>query len=349
MEIFMIPSLSKWVPFLSAVVLAACGFSVFESGQLGPSEAPPLSPELGGKPAPEGKPGPEPEPAKGGGEPEGKPPIVYPVIAAAGDIAEDEEYELQTADLLAAMKPAAVLTLGDNAYGSGSVRQFAELYEPSWGKVKAVTRPAPGNHDHATARLGGYCSYFGEAAGCKADGFAYYSFDVGDWHLISIDSGCSLPSLCGSPLGAGSPQRTWLTQDLQANAGKKCVLAYWHHPRWSSGDHGNDTRTADMLAELYAAGVDVVLTGHDHNYERFAPQNPAGDADPEKGLVQFVVGTGGAPHRALGELQPNSAASTAAAGDHGVLKMTLKPDRMDFEFVGVPGAAFKDTGTIVCH
>ena len=198
-------------------------------------------------------------------------------IAAAGDIACDPGSEffaegrgtgstcrqLATSNTLVRGHYASVLTLGDTQYEDGAYEKFVASYDPSWGRVKSITKPAPGNHEYESSGATGYYGYFGRAAGDPRKG--YYSFDVGRWHLIALNSNCSAVGGCG----AGSPQEQWLRRDLAAHPAA-CTLAYWHHPRFSSGLHGSDSTYRAFWRALYDAGADVVLSGHDHDYERFA-------------------------------------------------------------------------------
>jgi hypothetical protein len=272
-------------------------------------------------------------------------PSADPVIVAAGDITGGWEEDEATARVIDTINPDAVLLLGDNVYGSGAPSEYTHDYEPSWGRHKAKTYPSPGNHDHATADLAGYCGYFGAAAHCQS-GYSYYSFDLGNWHIIALDSGCSSPSVCANPMVAGSPMRVWLAADLAANT-RPCTLVYWHHPRFSSGPHQSDPRSSEVWAELYNANVELVLNGHEHDYERFAPQHPSGVADPTRGIRQFVVGTGGTALRPFGTVQPNS--EVRESNTHGVLKLTLRENSYDWEFVPIAGQTFTDSGTGTCH
>jgi len=268
-----------------------------------------------------------------------------PVIVAAGDVAGSWSQDESTAQVIDTLNPAAILLLGDNAYSSGTATEFTTYYEPTWGRHKAKTYPTPGNHDHATANLGGFCGYFGAAAHCQS-GYSYYSFDLGNWHIIALDSGCSSPSSCADPMAAGSAMRTWLTADLAANT-KPCTLAFWHHPRFSSGEHQSDARSSEVWTELYNANAELVLNGHEHDYERFGPQRPSGVADATTGLREFIVGTGGTGLRAFGTVQPNSEVRGSTA--HGVLKLTLHANSYDWEFVPIAGQTFTDSGTGTCH
>ena len=277
-----------------------------------------------------------------------------PVIAAAGDIACDPAStsfnngagtatacrQKYTSDLLVGAGLAGVLTLGDNQYEVGTLTQFQQSYHPSWGRVKALTRPAVGNHEYGTSGAGGYFDYFGTAAGERGKG--YYSYDIGAWHLIALNSNCARVGGCGTD----SPQGQWLRADLAAHQ-NRCTLAYWHHPRFSSGFHGNNSDVRPLWDALYAANADVVLAGHDHDYERFSPQRPDGTADSVRGLRQFVVGTGGSHLRSFGTVQPNSQARSHTS--FGVLKLTLRSDGYDWRFVPAAGSSFTDSGSGTCH
>jgi hypothetical protein len=264
-----------------------------------------------------------------------------PVVVAAGDIAscEEESGHEATARLLDDTG-GTVLTLGDNAYEDGTPEEFAGCYDPSWGRHKDRTKPSPGNHDYETAGAGGYFGYFGNAAGDPGKG--YYSYDVGDWHLISLNSNCEDADVC-SP---GSPQVRWLQNDLKRNRAS-CTLAYWHHPYFSSGEeHGSTPEVRPLWEALYDAGADVVLSGHEHNYERFGPQDADGQADPGGGIRQFVVGTGGAGHYDISTPLPNSEVTNDDT--FGVLKLTLRPDGYDWRFVPVAGETLTDSGSAGC-
>jgi hypothetical protein len=274
----------------------------------------------------------------------GEPPGIHPVIAAAGDIAGGWDEDEETARVLDALQPDKVLTLGDTVYDKGTTREYERHYQPTWGRHLGKTAPSPGNHEHRTRSLSGYCDYHGAAAHCRG-GIAYHAFDLGGWHLISLDSGCDKTSTC-DPMEAGSEMRRWLAADLAANA-KRCTLVYWHHPRFSSGKHGDDERSAEVWQELYDAGVDVVLNGHDHHYERFAPLDPDGNPDETAGIRQFIVGTGGTKLRKLDE--PRDHSETTNDATHGVLKMTLRPDGYDWEFLPVAGSTWTDRGSDNCR
>jgi len=236
--------------------------------------------------------------------------------------------------------PGTVFTAGDNAYPDGTLEQYLNCYGPTWGRHKARTHPAAGNHEYHTPGAAGYFRYFGAAAGDPTKG--YYSYDLGAWHIIVINSNCTFIGGCQ----AGSPQEQWLEADLVAHPAP-CTLAYWHHPRFSSGFHGNDTEMQPIWQALYTAGVDVVINGHSHMYERFAPQGPAGQADAQYGLREFVVGTGGDKLEPMRTVQPNSEVRNNST--HGVLKLTLHPSGYDWVFIPVAGASFTDVGQGTCH
>jgi hypothetical protein len=259
------------------------------------------------------------------------------VLVGAGDIADcRSDGDEQTARLLDSI-PGTVFTAGDNAYRSGTDSEFTGCYAPNWGRHKARTRPAPGNHDYRSSDGGPYFAYYGSQAG--EPGRGYYSYNLGAWHIVSLNSNI--------PMKAGSPQERWLRADLAASPAQ-CVLAYWHHPRFSSGvEHGSASRTAPLWQTLYELGADVVLAGHEHNYERFGPQSAAGVADSARGIRSFVVGTGGADHYEFG---PPIANSEVRNGDTwGVLKLTLEPGAYHWQFVPVAGKAFSDSGRARCH
>jgi len=265
-----------------------------------------------------------------------------PVLVGAGDIAScSSTGDEATANLVDGIA-GTVFLLGDNAYDNGTATEYANCYDPSWGRFKSRTKPSPGNHEYNTTNATGYYGYFGAAAGDPTKG--YYSYDVGNWHIIVLNSN----SECGTiSCAAGSPQELWLRADLQAN-NQPCTLAYWHHPRFNSGaDHGNSTAVAPFWDALYEFNADVILNGHEHVYERFAPQTPAGVADAARGIRQFTVGTGGRSHYTFGTIQPNS--EKREANTYGVLKLTLHANSYDWQFVPVAGSTFTDAGTGTCH
>jgi hypothetical protein len=299
------------------------------------------------------------------------PAPVDPVIAAAGDIACGTGHgttaaqcqEMKTSDLLLQMNPSAVLPLGDTQYEEGVYNDYFKGtpslpgtgYNPTWGRLKSVTRPAVGNHEYLTPGAAGYFDYFngpGNFTGPAGDrDKGYYSFDVGTWHLVSLNSYCSGAGGCH----VGSPQELWLRQDLAAHP-RSCTLAYMHHPRWSSdpkgGDFANRPQVQPFFQALYDYGVELLLTGHSHFYERFAPQNPSQAPDPARGLRQIIVGTGGrsiyAPETMPTLIQPNS--ERRDGGSYGVLKLTLHPKSYDWEFVPIAGQTFTDPETnYPCH
>jgi Calcineurin-like phosphoesterase len=262
-----------------------------------------------------------------------------PVIEAAGDISDSSGRQKETADLMVADQPTAVLPLGDEAYPDGSSSQYASYYDPSWGRLKARTYPVPGNHDYHTSGGAGYLGYFGQAA-TGPSGQPFYSYDLGSWHLIALNGEI--------PLGAGSVQEQWLRADLAAHP-SRCVLAYWHEPRWSSGTvHGSDSGFDAFWQDLYAAGADVVLNGHEHNYERFAKQTPAGTR-AANGIREFVAGTGGADEGSYPFGTPLATSEVRIpSGNPGVLKLTLHDSSYSWEWKGVPGVSYQDAGSDSC-
>ena len=258
-----------------------------------------------------------------------------PVFVGAGDISNcGSNNDEATAKLLDGIS-GTVFTVGDNVYPDGTAGQFADCYAPTWGRHKNRTRPSPGNHDYHTAGASGYFDYFGAAAGDSSKG--YYSYNVGAWHIISLNSEVDY--------AAGSAQEKWLRADLAANKAV-CTLAYWHRPLFSSGNHGNSSRVQPFWNSLYEYGADVVLNGHDHTYERFAPQSPSGKAEPNRGIREFVVGTGGAGLYPFPSIQPNSEVRNNTT--FGVLKLTLHATSYDWQFVPVAGQSFTDSGTGNC-
>ena len=263
-----------------------------------------------------------------------------PVLVGAGDIADcSSTGDEATAALLDGIA-GTVFTAGDNAYESGTATEFESCYDPTWGRHKARTKPSVGNHEYNTAGASGYFGYFGAAAGDPSEG--YYSYDLGDWHVVSLNSMCEKVGGCV----ATSPMVTWLKNDLAANP-TTCTLAYWHHPLFSSGIHGNQPKMKPAWNALYAANVDVVVNGHDHLYERFAPQKPKGAVDRARGIREFVVGTGGRRLYPFGKIKPNSRVRNNRT--HGVLKLALSPSGYDWEFVPVAGKTFTDSGHARCH
>ena len=266
----------------------------------------------------------------------------HPVLVGAGDIAVcTSSADEATAALLDAI-PGTVFTLGDNAYDNGTAAEFRDCYGPSWGRHRARTRPSAGNHEYHTQLASGYFGYFGAAAGDPEKG--YYSYDLGDWHVVVLNSNSNCTTI---GCGPDSPQIAWLRADLAANP-RLCTVAYWHHPRFNSGQsHGSNTAMGTIWSVLAEFHVDVVLNGHEHIYERFAPQTPAAVADPAHGIRQFTVGTGGRSFYSIGTIKANS--EVRQNHTNGVLKLTLRPGAYDWQFVPVAGKTFTDTGTGSCH
>ncbi len=261
------------------------------------------------------------------------------MLVGAGDIADcDLKGDEATATLLDGIA-GTVFTAGDDAYPSGTAKQFTDCYGPTWGRHLDRTRPAPGNHDWETQDLAGYRGYFGERAGPA--GTSWYSYDLGAWHVVVLNSECGKVGGCGSD----STQGRWLAADLAASSAR-CTLAIWHRPRWSSGEHGNDGSMGSFWETLYRAGADVVVNGHDHDYERFAPQDPGGHEDRARGIREFVVGTGGATLREFGTTAANS--ELRVAGTYGVLKLTLKSNGYDWVFIPT-STDIGDSGSGPCH
>jgi len=234
---------------------------------------------------------------------------------------------------------ATVATLGDNAYENGSAADF-RCYDAAWGRAKARTRPAIGNHDYQTPAASGYFGYFGAAAGDPTKG--YYSYDLGAWHVVVLNSECEQVGGCGE----GSEQERWLLADLAAHPAA-CTLAYFHEPLFTSGEVGTNPGMKAFWEDLYAAGADVVLSAHNHVYERFAPQTPDGAADPARGITEFVVGTGGYGHHDFAWTAPNSLVRNNDT--FGVLRLTLHPGGYDWKFLPVAGKTFTDSGSAACH
>lgn len=271
-----------------------------------------------------------------------------PLLIAAGDIAKCGSHDDSATAALVRDIPGVVATLGDHAYQQGSRQEFAECYDPTWGAAQERTRPSPGNHDYETRGAKAYFDYFGSAAGDPKEG--YYSYDLGAWRLVVLNSNCEEVGGCER----SSPQGRWLRRDLASHPAT-CTLAYWHHPLFSSGEkHGGDTAMKDAWELLYEAGADVVLSGHEHNYERFAPQDPAGRLDRERGIRQFIVGTGGAEHYGFG--QPLATSEVRETGTFGVLVLTLRHSGYDWVFVPVESGRgrgearpFTDAGSAECR
>lgn len=271
-----------------------------------------------------------------------------PVIAAAGDIscASDVATSAQcqqkaTSDLLVKAAPlSAVLALGDLQYDAGRLDNFLRFYEPTWGRVKNITRPVPGDHDYSGFDAAGYFQYFGAQAGPADKG--YYSFDLGSWHLVALNGQCEQVGGCDD----GSAQERWLAADLAAHP-SKCLLAYWDTPRFSTGEGRNDDDFDAFWRDLVAAGAEVVLNADEHHYERFAPQDPDGRANPD-GIREFIVGTGGKSHQPFAA-SPEDNSEVRNANTFGVLMMTLHKNSYEWEFTPIAGQTFTDRGRENCH
>ena len=261
-------------------------------------------------------------------------------LTGAGDIASCERDEDEATAALLENVPGFVFTAGDNAYGQGTPAQFANCYEPSWGAQRERTFPAIGNHDAETVGAAGYFGYFGARAGDPQAG--WYALNLGTWRLIVLNSTCVDAGGCGKDTNQGR----WLQAELEAHP-TDCTLAIWHQPRWSTGHHGPTPGVAPFWDALYAAGVDLVINAHDHDYERFSPVDPSGKADLERGIRQIVAGTGGAALRPFEEDDPNS--EVRQASTHGVLRLDLHRGSYDWQFIPVEGGDFTDQGSGTCH
>ena len=256
------------------------------------------------------------------------------VLVGAGDIALCGSAATEATARLLDRLPGVVFTVGDNAYPSGGANDFRDCYDPAWGRHKARTRPSPGNHDYESPGALAYFNYFGANAG--PSGLGYYRYRLGEWQIYSLNS--------NAPMDSGSPQLQWLQGELAANP-STCALAYWHHPRFSSGPHGDATATRALWRVLYDSDADVVISGHDHFYERFALQDPDGRPDPARGIREFIVGTGGA--------ELNSPVSVHANSDvrwsiYGVIELVLRANSYTWQFLSDTGAV-ADVGSGLCH
>lgn len=267
------------------------------------------------------------------------------VLLAAGDIAEcPTSGDEATAEIIERFPAATVAALGDNAYPGGSNRDYRECFDPSWGRFRDRIRPATGNHEFATKDAGGYYQYFGDAGG-PFDKY-YYSYDLGAWHVVVLNSDCWRVDGCE----LYAPQVEWLRDDLARNP-RLCTLAYMHRPPFSSGRYGEPKDTArvrPVWQALYEENVDVLLAAHDHSYERLAPMNPRGERDDQRGVRLFVVGTGGGNLREF-KFDPLPTTEVRNAQTWGVLKLTLHSDRYEWEFLPVDGETFTDSGSGSCH
>jgi hypothetical protein len=272
-----------------------------------------------------------------------------PLLAAAGDIAcvtgrsqsPSGCQQTATAALIDAISPTVVAPLGDLQYESGALQDFQGSFDATWGAFRAIMRPVPGNHEYMTHDAAGYFGYFGAGAGGSL-GAAYYSYDVGAWHLIALDSNCRIIS---GGCGAGSPQESWLRSDLATHP-NRCTLAYWHHPLFDSD--GAQQPMQDIWGALHDGGADVVLAGHEHAYERLAPQTAAGLPDPIRGIRSFVVGTGGKSHSGFSTPMPTNG-EVRNNTSFGILKLSLHPSSYDWQFIPIAGASFTDSGSAACH
>jgi acid phosphatase type 7 len=259
------------------------------------------------------------------------PTVGAAVLVGAGDISScDIEDDELTAQLLDAI-PGTVFTTGDNVYSSGTYSEFLDCYDPTWGRHKDRTKPVPGNHDYATAGAAGYFAYFGNVP-------SYYAYDLGSWRIYALNSQIGVSE--------GGEQVQWLREDLAANP-RQCVLAYWHHPRWSSGSlHGSNPDLQTLWQIFYEEGAELVLNGHEHNYERFVPMDAVGQPDPQ-GMREIVVGTGGRNHYSFDTPLPTSEVRDSST--FGVLKLVLHDTGYDWQFIPVAGSTFTDSGSATCR
>jgi alkaline phosphatase len=262
------------------------------------------------------------------------------VLVGAGDISECDSWGDSATARLVGSIGGTVFTLGDNAYNSGTDKQFRNCYGPTWGRFKGRTRPALGNHEYQSSGADGYFDYFGGRAGPRGKG--WYSYSAGSWHVVVLNSNCGKVGC-----RRGSEQERWLRANL-AGHNNRCTLAYFHHARFSSDRaHGTSPEVGDLWEALYDYGADLVLSGHAHSYERFAPQNPWGRADPQHGIRQIVVGTGGAGSYRMGS--PRAHSQVRNSNTYGVLRLGLKSGGYDWRFIPVAGKKFRDSGSGSCH
>jgi len=262
-------------------------------------------------------------------------------LLAAGDIAScASQGDEATAALLDARPNAVVATLGDNVYENGTAAEFANCYEPTWGRQRGRTHPTIGNHEYGVFKAGGYYGEFGPAAGEAPLG--WYSYDLGSWHVVVLNSNCEVVGCA-----IGGTQEKWLREDLATHPAA-CTLAMWHHPRFSSGTtHGSSATVGPLYTALFDAGVEVLLTGHEHNYERFAPLDPTGKPDPVRGVRELVVGTGGRSHYPFGPPIPGS--EVRNDDTYGIVALTLRPTTYQWQFVPEGSKSFTDSGSGTCH
>jgi hypothetical protein len=299
--------------------------------------APP--PAAGPSPSPSPSPSPAPAPAPGPTAPTGP-----PVVAAAGDISCPSFCaQVATAGLITdVIRPQAVLGLGDFQYDVGTLDLFRAFYDPTWGRFKSITYPINGDGEDSYGS-GDWLTYWSSGAPVTPRAEASYSFDIGSWHIVALNSSCFRPESCDE-----AAWTSWLRRDLAASRAR-CTLAYWHLPYFTSPTAGEDGRPSlkAWYDVLYSRGVDVLLQAHQHFYERFAPQNPTGGRDTRRGITTFTVGTGGRSHAVPSGRAAHSVVLNADT--FGVLALTLRPTGYDFRFVPVPGSTFRDAGTGTCH
>ncbi len=321
--------MSKWtaascgVTFVCCVLWSACGSSTPRNGPTAPTSIDPSGNATGAVPNPSPT---LPEPPVGSGT---------VAVTAVGDIGWCGSAGVGLTGRLLQEGSGPILLAGDLAYMRGRMEEFRNCFEPDYGRYRSRFRPAPGNHEYEDPGANGYFSYFGDAAGPGRQG--YYAFDAAAWRVLMLNS--------SQPAANGSPQYLWVKSDLQSHR-TRCTLAVWHHPYVTSGPNGPNTYMRDMFALLYEAGAEVVVSAHDHFYERFGPQNPAYEADRDRGIRQFIAGTGGAPlYRPVARF-PNSETIVEA---WGVLRLRLSPMAYDWEFVDASSGAIADRGTASCH
>jgi hypothetical protein len=262
-------------------------------------------------------------------------PVPPVTISAAGDVGWCGLKGAELTGRLLDTLPGPILLPGDVAYMDGSEKDFANCFDPHWGRHKSRIFPVPGNHDYVTAGGAPYYAYFGSNAGPPGQG--YYSMAIGAWHVVGLNAVI--------PIGEGSPQLAWLRSDLTEHP-SKCTLVFWHYPRFSSAKNGDNGFVGPALRVIYEAGADVLLAGHDHVYERMMPVNPEGHPDAARGIRQFTVGTGGAELYGFTNVK---SISEVRASVWGVLRLTLAADGYDWDFISVPGESFRDFGTAQCH
>lgn len=339
------PELRRWLAFLAALLLAG-GLAACDRS---PPSAAPSSPAAASSPAP------APTASSLAPTPSARPtPTGGTRVVAAADIAchadhpayadgagsDRECRQRATAELVAELGPQAVLLPGDLQYERGRLADFRRSWAKTWGRFDAISYPAPGNHEYGTGVAPGYFDYFGARAGPRDKG--YYSAQIGSWRVFALNSNCERVGGCG----ANDPQARWLRAELKRHDAR-CAIALWHHPRWSSGLHGSALKVDPLWRAIVAGGVDVLLTGHDHHYERFAPLSADGRTDVRAGVRQFVVGTGGRSLYPIGF--PNRGSEARNASTFGVLELTLYADSYSWRFVPVDDGGFTDAGTGRCH